>query len=225
MKRKTPLVILSNIMETTCPELQTHAPLTCFFVLLPWKLGLSSWFPSLSHPCLSGDFGRKSASQFILIIWCIYVFTAFSSLLFNHLSLTYSFHLSGNIYWAPVMFVAWSRHEEGRNNRRQILAVSWPSSHSPGNVSSGILCSLSIRCYQRGKCHKPGAAFPECIREKILTISSSTRGLFVSLHIQLNVNCSLEAFFSWDLIHSDSAQPRGCLHPSVVEKVSHLAAS
>lgn len=124
MKRKTPLVILSSTMETTCPELQTHTPLTCFFVLLPWKLGLSYWFPSLSHPCLSGDFGRKSALPFSLVIWCIYVFTAVTSLLFSHLSLTYSFHLSGNIYWAPVMFVAWCRHEEGRNKRRQILAVS-----------------------------------------------------------------------------------------------------
>lgn len=28
--------------------------------------------------------------------------------------------------------------------------------------------------------------------------------------------------FSWVLIHLDSAQPRGCLHPSIVEKVSHL---
>ena len=84
---------------------------------------------------------------------------------------------------------------EGIKEGKSLQSVSWPSSHSPGNVSSGILCSLSIRCYQRGKCHKPRAAFPECIREKILTISSSMRCLSVNLHVQLNVNCSLETFY------------------------------
>lgn len=187
MKRKTPLVIVSNTMETTCPEFQTHAPLTCFFAFC---FGSSA---SPIHACLGTLGGKVHCS---LIIWCIYVFTAFSSLSFNHLSLTYSCLLLGNIYWAPVTFEAWSRHGEGRNNRRRILAsASWPSSHSPGRVSDGIWRSLSILYYQRGNCHKPRAAFPECIHENILTVSSSMRGFSVNLHLQLNANCSLETFF------------------------------
>ena len=112
MKRKTPLVIVSNTMETTCPEFQTHAPLTCFFAFC---FGSSA---SPIHACLGTLGGKVHCS---LIIWCIYVFTAFSSLSFNHLSLTYSCLLLGNIYWAPVCarhrcfrdeaYPCWSRYD------------------------------------------------------------------------------------------------------------------
>lgn len=177
-------------ISNSCP---TYVLLCILFCCLEnWGCHVGS-SASPIHACLGTLGGKVHCS---LIIWCIYVFTAFSSLLFNHLSLTYSCLLLGNICWAPVTFEAWSRHGEGRNNRRRILAsASWPSSPSPGRVSDGIWRSLSILYYQRGNCHKPRAAFPECIHENILTVSSSMRGFSVNLHLQLNATCCLETFF------------------------------
>lgn len=174
-------------------KLMPHLRASLHFVLLPGKLGLPCWFPQpLPSMPVWGLWEEKC-----IVVWQFDVFMSsqLSSLLFNHLSLTYSCLLLGNICWAPLPLkpgLGMGR----RNNRRRILAsASWPSSPSPGRVGDGIWRSLSILYYQRGNCHESQAAFPECIHENILTVSSSMRGFSVNLHLQLNATCCLETFF------------------------------
>lgn len=135
---------------------------------------------SIFHPRLSGDFGRKSALWFSLIIWLVLL----PNLFHIRISFIQKHLLSAFYVWSPVLGTGKEGIAKGK-----ILAVS------------KRLCTMAFYTFSASiiikekKSRWPGSAFLEYICEKILSISFSMRGLSVNLHLQLNGDCSIESLF------------------------------